>query len=240
MRINPLRKRQFIGGILGILIGVIAFFFFTLDSSEDYVSIGPMNTGHEDLSCVTCHSDAKGNLSQQLQSNVQYALGMREHSVDFGTENVDADNCLQCHDRANDRHPIYRFSEPRFKDAIKQIDATTCLTCHAEHQAKRVTLANVNYCVNCHADMEVDDDPLDISHKDLIAEEKWSTCMQCHDFHGNHRYEVPEQLSDTIPIKAIKGYMEGGKDPFGNDKKYFSLSEVEWLKQYGKNGVNSK
>ena len=229
-KVNPLRKRQFLGIIIGLILGVGLFCFYTLDSSENYVSIGPMNTGHDDLSCVACHSDAKGNLLQQVQSNISYAVGVRKSSVDFGTNDVTADNCLQCHDRPNDRHPIYRFEEPRFKDALKNINATTCITCHSEHHGARVTIDVVDYCMNCHQDLEVENDPLDIEHKLLIAQKKWSTCIQCHDFHGNHKYEVPEHMKDTIPLKHIKDYFEGGKDPFGDNKKYKGLSEADWIK----------
>jgi len=229
-KVNPLRQRQFIGIISGVLIGAGIFYFLTLKSSEEYVSLGPANTGHDDLSCVVCHADATGNLGQQLQSNISYAVGVRKSSVDFGTKDVTADNCLQCHDRPNDRHPIYRFEEPRFKDALKNIDATTCITCHSEHHGERVTLPAGDFCINCHQDLEVENDPLDIEHKLLIAKGEWSTCLQCHDFHGNHKYHVPEKMKDTIPVKNVLDYFKGGKDPYGDVKKYKGLTEAEWLK----------
>ena len=229
-KVSPLRKRQVIGGIIGVVLGVSLFYIFTLDATEDYVSIGPMNTGHEELNCFACHADAKGNLLQQVQSNISHAVGARENGVDFGTQDVTVDNCLQCHDRPNDRHPVYRFSEPRFKDAVKNIDATTCITCHTEHKEERVSVASINYCMNCHQDLVVENDPLDISHDVLIAKEEWFTCIQCHDFHGNHRYDVPEKMSDTIPMHAIQAYFDGGEDPYGTNKKYIALSQEEWLK----------
>lgn len=233
-KVSPLRKRQFLGGIIGLVIGAALFYILTLESTENYVSVGPMNTGHQDLSCYTCHADASGNLLQQIQSNASYVFGARNESVDFGTQDVTVNNCLQCHDRPNDRHPTYRFSEPRFKDAIKNIDATTCITCHSEHNGERVSVASINYCMNCHQDLDVESDPLDISHKDLIAKEQWSTCIQCHDFHGNHKYEVPEKLSDTIPMKTINDYFDGGEDPYGKIKKYTGLSQEAWLKSLEK------
>ena len=229
-KVSPLRKRQFLGGIIGIIAGIAIAVFLTLDSSEEYISLGPMNVGHGDLSCVTCHSDAKGNLSQQLQSNFQHLLSMRKEGVDFGTQDVTVRNCLECHDRPNDRHPTYRFSEPRFKDVIKKINTTTCITCHSEHNGERVTVEAVNYCMNCHQDLEVENDPVDVSHVELITKEQWFTCIQCHDFHGNHKYKVPTKLKDTIPMQTIQAYLEGGKDPYSNDKKYLGLSEPEWVK----------
>ena len=228
-KINPLRQRQFLGGIIGVIAGIVLFYFFTLESSENYISIGPMNSGHEDLSCITCHTDAKGNLMQQVQANISYAVGVRKNSVDFGSKDVTSDNCLECHDRPNDRHPIYRFSEPRFNDALKNIDATNCITCHSEHHGERVTIDVSDFCMNCHQDLVLEEDPLDVSHEELIRKTNWSTCIQCHDFHGNHKYEVPSILKDTIPIKTINDYFKGGKDPYGNDKKYRGLSEAEWL-----------
>lgn len=231
-KISPLRKRQFLGGVIGLILGVSIFYILTLDATEEYVSIGPMNTGHDDLSCFVCHADAKGNLMQQVQSNISYAVGARENNVDFGSQKVTVDNCLQCHDRPNDRHPNHRFSEPRFKEAIKNIDATTCLTCHSEHHEERVSVKSIDYCMNCHQDLVVENDPLDIDHKTLIAKEEWFTCIQCHDFHGNHRYEVPLQLKDTISMERIQTYFKGGNDPYGNDKKYIGLSEEAWLKEF--------
>ncbi|WP_298342916.1 cytochrome c3 family protein [uncultured Algibacter sp.] len=232
-KVSPLRKRQVIGGIIGVILGVSLFYIFTLDATEDYVSIGPMNVGHEPLNCFACHADAKGNLIQQLQSNISHTFGAREEGVEFGTQDVTVDNCLQCHDRPNDRHPTYRFSEPRFKDAIKHIDATTCITCHTEHKEERVSVESINYCMNCHQDLTVENDPLDISHEALIAKEQWFTCIQCHDFHGNHKYDVPEKMSDTIPMHIIQAYFDGGEDPYGTDKKYIALSQEEWLKTIG-------
>ena len=229
-KVSPLRKRQFIGGVIGLVIGIIIFQILNLEATEQYRSIGPMNTGHEDISCLACHTDAKGNLLQQVQSNISHLVGVSKEGVSFGTEDVTSDNCLQCHDRPNDRHPIYRFSEPRFSDAVKNIDATNCITCHVEHHEERVSISPVNYCMNCHQDLDIENDPLDISHKDIIEKEAWLTCIQCHDFHGNHRYTVPEKLTDTIPMKVLNDYFNGGKDPYGNDKKYTALSFDAWLK----------
>ena len=229
-KISPLRKRQVIGGSIGLVLGMSLFYMFTLDAAEDYVSIGPMNTGHETLNCYACHADANGNLIQQVQSNISHAFGARAEGVDFGTKDVTLNNCLACHDRPNDRHPTYRFTEPRFKEAVKQIDATTCITCHKEHNAERVSVASGDYCMNCHQDLVVENDPLDMSHEAIIAGKLWRTCIQCHDFHGNHTYDVPEKLADTIPLQTIQNYFEGGKDPYGTNKKYIALSQEAWLK----------
>ena len=88
--------------------------------------------------------------------------------------------------------------------------------------------------MNCHKDLEVEDDPVDIPHKTLIANEQWFTCIECHDFHGNHTYEVPVKLKDTIPMKLIQAYLKGGSDPYGNNKKYVGLTQLEWVKKMNK------
>lgn len=227
---NPLRKRQYIGSLIGIGVGLLIFIILPLKSSEEFLSLGPMNTGHEGLSCNACHTDAKGNMLQQIQANIAYTFGGRKKAVDFGTENVDNNKCLQCHDRPNDRHPTHRFLEPKFKDAIAKINATECETCHREHNETRVVLPNGNFCVNCHYDLEVKNDPIDVPHSQLIANKQWSTCLQCHDFHGNHIYAVSEKIKDTISLKKIQDYLSGGKDPFSDKKKYLPLSEEEWTK----------
>ncbi len=226
---NPLRKRQRIGSFIGIGIGILIFILLPLKQSEDFLSLGPMNTGHEGLSCNTCHTDAEGTLIQQITSNVSFTLGQRKSPVDFGTENVDNKKCLACHDRPNDRHPTHRFFEPKFADAVKVINAKECETCHREHNDTRIVLKDAAFCVNCHSELEVKNDPVDIPHSQLIKEEKWSTCLQCHDFHGNHVYEVAEKMKDTIPIQQINAYLKGGPDPFSNEKQHLPLSEEEWL-----------
>ncbi len=227
---NPLRKRQHTGALIGIGFGILLYILLPLKKAESFLSLGPMNTGHEGLSCNSCHSDAPGNMYQQLVSNTRYVVGMRSKPVDFGTLNVDNKKCLECHERPKDRHPTHRFLEPRFKEAIKVIDATHCETCHREHNGVRVVLSNASYCVNCHSDLTVEKDPLDVSHEELIAQKQWNTCIQCHDFHGNHQYKVAVSLKDTLPLSQVNEYLKGGKDPYSEVKKVYPLSEAEWKK----------
>lgn len=230
--INPLRTRQFIGIIIGIVFGIILYIVLPMDTNEEYLSIGPMNKGHEGFSCNTCHSDAEGTLWQQIQSNAQYGIGLRENSVEFGTINVETKKCLACHDRDNDRHPTHRFLEPKFKEAIEKVNVANCNTCHSEHNGKRVTIKKTNYCMNCHEDLTVKNDPLDIPHIKLIKDKAWDTCLQCHDFHGNHEYNTPKQMKDTISRSSLNNYFKGGKDVFSEKKKFIALSEEEWIKKY--------
>ncbi len=220
------------GVLTGIVVGSILFVFFSRTSNETYISIGPMNSGHEDFSCNTCHSDAEGNLWQQIQSNSQFAIGLRENAVDFGTIDVETKKCLACHERDNDRHPTHRFLEPKFKKAVKQINTANCNTCHSEHHGKRMTLQKTDYCMHCHEDLTVKNDPLDVPHSKLIANEAWGTCLQCHDFHGNHEYQVPHKMKDTISNIRLKQYFEGGIDVYSSNKKFVALSEKEWIAKY--------
>ena len=52
---------------------------------------------------------------------------------------------------------------------------------------------------------------------------KWDTCIQCHDFHGNHEMQVPEAIKDTISKKELNDYYRGGDDPFGDVKTYMAI-----------------
>lgn len=231
--INPLRKRQFYGIVIGIIISIITICtLLFVKPAEEYMSIGPMNLGHEGFSCNTCHTDAKGNWIQQIQSNTEQAIGLRKEMVAFGSLPANTKKCLACHERDNDRHPTHRFLEPKHQKAIKQIDATNCNTCHSEHNGKRVTLANGNYCVNCHQKTRVKNDPLDTSHEELFKKGLWNTCLQCHDFHGNHQAKAATKMKDTIPMFKINNYFMGGDDPYQGVKKFKALSQQEWIKKY--------
>ena len=232
MKISRKRKRQWIGFGVGLLVTACTYTYLSLPSNEASLSLGPMNTGHEDLSCEACHTSAKGNVFQQLQANVMFTFGMRKTVADFGTENVDTEKCQECHDRPNDRHPLHRFTEPRFAKARKNLGVTNCESCHTEHNGVRVTQPNIGYCQNCHGDTEMNNDPLEISHKELVANEMWTTCLQCHDFHGNHVYHAAESMNDTIPLKIVREYLNGGKSPYSDVKKYFPLKEEEWKEKF--------
>jgi len=231
---NPLRKRQFYGILIGLITStILVSSLLFIKPTEQYLSIGPMNTGHEDFSCNTCHADANGNWIQQIQSNSQYAIGLRKKMVEFGSLPPDTKKCLACHERDNDRHPTHRFLEPKHKEAIKKIDATNCATCHNEHNGVRVHLTDGNYCMNCHSNTKIKNDPLDMPHSELFKNGMWSTCLQCHDFHGNHQsHEASILMKDTIPLHKITNYFKGGKDPYGDAKKFKALSEKDWIKKY--------
>ena len=227
MNISRRRRRQWIGLGVGVFLTACTYVVLSMPANEAFLSKGPANTGHEDLSCQACHTPAKGNTFQQLQANVMHTFGLRRTEADFGTENVDNTKCLDCHDRENDRHPLHRFTETRFAEARKNLGVTECESCHQEHNGVRVTQVEIGYCQNCHGDTEMKNDPLDVSHEELIAQEQWTTCLQCHDFHGNHLYKAAVNMKDTIPVQVVREYFDGGKDPYADKKKYYPLTEEE-------------
>lgn len=235
MRISRRRRRQWIGLAIGLFITSIAYVGLSVPSGEAYLSKGPLNTGHEDLSCKSCHTPAKGNAFQQMQANFMFSVGLRRSATDFGSENVDNQKCLDCHDtRDNDRHPLHRFTEPRFKKARADLGVTYCESCHNEHNGVRVTQTDIGYCRSCHGETVMKDDPLDVSHEELIAQEMWTTCLQCHDFHGNHIYHEANSLKDTIPVRVLKVYLDGGPSPYSDKKKFPPLTEKEYWKKITK------
>ncbi|WP_258105730.1 cytochrome c3 family protein [Marinoscillum sp. MHG1-6] len=231
MKISRKRKRQWIGFGVGLFVTTATYTILSLPSNDDMLSLGPMNTGHEDLTCESCHTPAKGNVFQQAQANLLFSIGLRSKEADFGTENVDTEKCLECHDRDNDRHPLHRFKEPRFSAARKDLGhegQVECESCHKEHNGVRVTQTNIGYCQNCHEETVLNNDPLEISHEELIDRGMWETCLQCHDFHGNHIFHAAESMNDTIPVAIVREYFEGGETPYSEIKKYYPLTEEDW------------
>ena len=206
--------------VAGLLLATVLLGGMTLPAHTNMLSPGPMNTGHETLACEDCHSPAIGTVWQQLRANAQYALGHRPAAVTFGTEDVDNRKCQSCHERKDDRHPVHRFEEPGYREARAEFGAHRCESCHGEHQGRRLTTANLQFCQSCHADTELTNDPIDYPHAELIREDQWTTCLQCHDFHGNHRSVAPTRMADTISRSALKDYAAGGSDPYGSAKDY--------------------
>lgn len=169
---------------------------------------GPPNTGHEDIACDDCHLAAAGQTRQQAQAALRWHLGLRREPAYLATRPVDNESCLGCHARANDRHPIYRFTEPRFAEARAQIGADQCVSCHREHTGVRVSAAPT-ICSSCHQDTALTDDPVDPPHVELIAGGRWTSCLGCHDFHGNHGFEPPARLEQAFSPGTIGEYLSG-------------------------------
>jgi hypothetical protein len=221
LKTSPRRKRQMTGILVGITLLAVTFAIIMWPGNEQLTSLGPMNIGHETLKCNACHVKAKGNVFQQFGANTQHIFGMRKKPVTFGHEDVSNNTCKSCHQRPDDRHPVHRFMEPRFAEVRNQIHPEKCESCHREHNSVRLVIDDTGYCQNCHKDTELKKDPLmDVSHSVLISQNKWSTCLQCHDFHGNHIMETPVAMKDTIPLRLIKAYILGGISPYSAKKKH--------------------
>ena len=176
---------------------------------------GHPNVGHAQLQCASCHVETTATLRQTLQAKARHVLGWRQTGAVLGTLPVTSATCLQCHANPDDRHPPNRFLEPRFEQARAQTGAQLCASCHREHSAVRVTVPSGGYCVSCHADLKVKNDRASPTHDYLVQGKQWSTCLQCHDYHGNHKWRTPLRLQDANALDAIDRYLQGGPSPFG-------------------------
>ena len=213
------RRRHNLGYLIAIIATVSLIAILLSPESGQLITPGPMNTGHELLVCESCHKNAKGSLRQQLQANVQYFLGNKESLVDIGYRPVGNSDCLACHSRKNDRHPVFRFYEPRFKNARESVQPHLCISCHLEHKGVRVT-AETDFCSSCHEDLEIKKDSLQVSHKQLVKQKKWKSCLGCHDYHGNHIMKVTNDSVNSHSDKVITEYFNGDDSPYSTKKRY--------------------
>lgn len=207
------KNRRNNGYIFGIIFSLAVLLFLFLPSSQTYLQNGPMLPGHEDLECFSCHKDEKGTFRQQLQANIQYLLNNRKNVVSVGLRSVENKECIKCHDRPNDRHPVYRFREPKYRKAKSEIEADTCIACHLEHRNKRVTV-QINFCVHCHSELKLKNDPVDVTHKQLIQDKNWDSCLTCHDYHGNHDMKPEVEIKKGIALPKLKKYFNRDVNPY--------------------------
>ena len=204
---------------LGIVLALAAIVATLAPAGERFHAKGPPNTGHEALGCRDCHTPARGTVRQQLQAKIHHQLGWRRTAASFGHDPVTNSQCLSCHAREQDAHPVHRFLEPRFAEARRAFGVAACVPCHREHEGVRVTMAPT-ICAACHADMDLKRDTLDVSHRQLSATGQWTTCLGCHDFHGNHRRTAQTRIADAYSAAAIAAYLAGGPSPYGSDVKF--------------------
>jgi hypothetical protein len=214
---RPMKVLAYLLGGTIVCIAILAIVAFP--QVDRFHAKGPANTGHEALACSECHKESPGSVRQQLQAKVQFALGMRATDVTFGRSRVGNDQCIGCHARSQDSHPVHRFLEPRFSEARTELGAHSCVSCHREHKGGRVTMAPQS-CSTCHQNLELKRDPLDVTHRELIARKQWTSCLGCHDFHGNHKRAVQTRLDDAYSKSAIIDYLAGGSSPYGRDLKF--------------------
>jgi hypothetical protein len=219
-------RRKPVAYRVGIAIGLSACVLLSTSAGERYLAHGPMNAGHEDIACEGCHRPAPGTLRQQIQAGIRFTLGLRGTPADFGYRPVGNESCLDCHERPNDRHPVYRFLEPRFAKAREAVRPHLCVACHAEHRGGRVTIAQLGYCENCHRETRLRKDPLDVSHAQLILLKLWDSCLRCHDFHGNHMRKAERTVEQLIPLETIRRYFDGGPSPYGEARYHKAKKEA--------------
>lgn len=180
---------------------------------------GAMVPGHEGLACTKCHAVAPGTMRQQVQANLLHWAGLRRTGASFGHEPVSQGACAGCHARDDDRHPSFRFREPRFTASNRTLDARDCLTCHAEHAGRRVSNDGL-FCASCHEGMKARREVIQPAHSELSQTKRWDTCLTCHDFHGNHPVKAPHRFEEARDLAAVRAYLADGPDPYSPRKAH--------------------
>lgn len=184
---------------------------------------GHPTPGHEALACEDCHRQAPGTTRQQLQAKVKHFLGLRAENVAWHHQPVGNAECTGCHYRAKDVHAPHLFMEARYASVRASLGPESCVSCHREHRARRVTLREGLFCSACHADMNLKTDalipPASPTHATLTREGRWETCLGCHDYHGNHQRLVPKRLDDALSGSMIRAGLRGGASPWGEELK---------------------
>ena len=216
-RISNARLRTVAYG-MSILVGLGVLVLLSAGKADRFHAAGPANPGHEDLDCAQCHRPAPGTLRQQAQAKVRAFFSVRENDVAFANRKVETKDCVACHARDDDRHPVYRFDEPKFKLARKVLGANSCIGCHVEHSGNRTEI-EPDACKTCHGELAMREDPLDVPHKELVKKGQWDSCLTCHDFHGNHGYKAPTRLDVGLSPKAVEAYLRAGPSPYGKPVK---------------------
>jgi hypothetical protein len=206
----PERTIKIVSYAIGALLALSALAVLVLPQFERLYAKGPPNTGHETLACADCHTTAPGTARQQLQAKLQYWLGNRTTDASFGHATVGNAQCTACHLRDADSHPVHRFLEPRFAEARAALGAHLCVSCHREHNGVRVTMIPTA-CSNCHQDLDIRNEPIiDVSHRELVKQHAWSSCLGCHDFHGNHRRVAQKEFKEAYSESTTMEYLAGG------------------------------
>ncbi len=210
--------RRHIGVAAGALLGAAAVLGLDAPGCEAFHAPGPMNPQHATIACDDCHRPAPGTVRQQLQTVARAWLlpdARASATVDVGFRAVTNAECLACHERAEDTHPVFRFLEPRFAAVRERLHPESCSACHREHAGVAITVAAVTFCRHCHDNIAIDHDPIDVPHRELAAAQRWETCLGCHDYHGNHAREAPHRVADAISIRRLQLYLDGGPSPYG-------------------------
>jgi ferredoxin-NADP reductase/bacterioferritin-associated ferredoxin len=210
-QVRTSRFKAWVGGAALALVP----FLLLLPGLEQVRPHGHPNVGHAELKCMSCHVESPASNRQAFQAKVKHAIGLRQTGAVLGMQPVTSATCIQCHANSDDRHPPNRFLEPRFAQARAETGAQQCASCHREHSAVRVTAPSTGYCVSCHQDLKVKNDRTSPTHDVLVRNKQWTTCLQCHDYHGNHKWNAPLRLQDGATLEVLNKYLQGGPSPFG-------------------------
>jgi predicted CXXCH cytochrome family protein len=203
---------------LAYTVGFAAALFPLMLLSPALATLVPNSThnpGHEALACAECHTRSPGTLRQQLSAKAHYLVGLRASDVDFGMQSVGNGVCSDCHANPDDRHPAHRFLEPKFEPARTALAPQFCVSCHREHTGVRLSQTDRGFCAECHADVVIEKDPTRPTHAALAKDQRWDTCLACHDFHGNHAHPPPRDLSNALSASVVARYLENGPSPYG-------------------------
>ncbi|MFT6045368.1 MAG: hypothetical protein ACI9WC_001068 [Arenicella sp.] len=146
-----------------VLSGLLAYSMFSGD--RQLFLPGKTTHGHHqiELKCDTCHVES------------------------FKAGKPMQEACLTCHsesmEQARDTHPKKKFTDPRNSGLLSNLNATECVTCHAEHSPEitgehGVTLPE-DFCFYCHRDIAKDRP----SHEGF----EFDSCSSsgCHNYHDN-------------------------------------------------------
>ena len=210
--LTPEQRRAYRWGLIAAAIGGVLLLF---PGREFWHAAGPHNVGHSNVACNECHAPAPGNFAGQTIDILLHAVGMSDSATFFVYAPAGNEQCLDCHTNPDDRHPVAKFLEPEFAEARQAAGVQSCVNCHQEHLGVRVSVTR-RVCQHCHQDTVLDDDPVDIPHNTLIDDQRWETCLGCHDFHGNHDRNVPKLMSEVLTEEQIQQYLDGGLSPYGH------------------------
>ena len=90
-----------------------------------------------------------------------------------------------------------------------------------------MTTVEPTYCKECHDDLVLKNEPLDISHEQLVAEKQWESCLACHDFHGNHIMELPTVVGEGLTPEVIDAYFKGSQSPYSDRKHHLAKESLD-------------
>ncbi|MHC4935855.1 MAG: hypothetical protein ACYTGJ_06525 [Planctomycetota bacterium] len=209
------RLRRQAPWLFGLAASLVVLLALTADSGQAWRSPGGQGDMHDNRECGLCHEPAPGTLRQQVQANIQYWLGNRDTPAAIGTIPVTDTACLDCHRMPWDEHPINDFLDPSYAEERELFGPHTCAGCHDHHSGVNLTISG-DYCRHCHEEIDEPDPPTRPTHQRLVADGRWETCLQCHDFHGSHLHDAPLDLTDAASVERVLRYLDGVEEsPYG-------------------------